>query len=219
MDVLIAIPILIAIIPGFISLILIAKTNSKLWIIALVGGGGWLIASILRLPILNALRGIDSELYILFAALLAGIFEETIRYLTTKKIIDVSNKRLAILNTLCLGLGWGLAEALIVYVIQVPISATILGYNWLAFLPGALERNIALLLHVVLSIIILYAVFSKVYFMIIAITIHTIVNITAIFIASLFTNPWIVEAFIALVIMLITILVILYKPYFPESVT
>jgi len=205
------IPVLISLVPGLITLVFIARGKLSLWISAIVGGAGWLVALVLRLPILNLinmLHMINSSYIIITSALMAGIFEEITRYYVLRFRI---RRNLSLANILSVGLGWGLTEALLIYAMQVPISAIMFGYDWVKFLPGAFERNIAIALHIGMSFLTIPAILGgNIIYLILAIATHTIVDALAAYTMMLLKNLWITEAITALVVIAVVIPVVKY---------
>ncbi|MEM0361811.1 MAG: hypothetical protein QXT01_05585 [Sulfolobales archaeon] len=194
----IVIPLLISFTPALTTLTLIARGDVRLWLIALLGGGGWILALLLRQPLLIMLTGIGPS-YIYVASFLAGLFEECLR-LVLLRINFVSRSLLK--GSLSLGLGWGLSEALNIYTIPALITATLMGYSWLDLLPGAVERNSATLLHVSLSLLLsknardLRLLFA-------AIFLHTLLNVIGVTSLLMLKDVWLVEGLIALTSLLI----------------
>lgn len=209
---LLIIPILLAILPGSFALILIAKKKFKLWLDACLGGGGWLLALLLRLPILQFSAKILNLTHLsLLAAFMAGVFEEIFRYLILR--YRLSGKENLCKTALSVGLGWGLTEAFLIYALQVPLSYMIMGYDWTVYLPGAFERNIAMMFHVALAFIIAYSLISNTKYVILAILLHGLANSLIIPILYITKDPWVVEFILALIIVPIaTCIVIVLKP-------
>ncbi len=175
---------LIAILPAFVVFLYIARFKGSLWLSAIIGGCFWLIALLARTPILVGLEfwalTIPPAFYVAFAAimiflgaLMAGLFEEGIKYGFLKKaprFID------SVKHALCFGLGWGLCEAFLLYVLTVLLYGFL--YEWLItivtlppepvlilnFMAGAVERNIAILFHVSATIIVALAVWHNRFF-------------------------------------------------------
>ena len=148
MDPLVAIPMLISVLPGLLLLAAISRSGRGCWLAALVGGAGWLAALIAREPLLLLVESLGTYPRICLAASMAGVFEETSRYLVLRYFASVSRSRSVDPYTvLSIGLGWGLAEALLLYVVQVPLAVALYGYQWTDLLPGAIERNSATAFH------------------------------------------------------------------------
>ncbi|MFX1342498.1 MAG: YhfC family glutamic-type intramembrane protease [Promethearchaeota archaeon] len=175
---------LIAILPAFLIFLYIARFKGRMWLSAIIGGCFWLIALLARTPILVALEfwalTIPPAFYVAFAAimiflgaLLAGLFEEGIKYGFLKRaprFVDT------VKHALCFGLGWGLCEALLLYVLTVLLYGFL--YEWLItivtlppesvliwnFMAGAVERNTAILFHVSATIIVALAVWHQRFF-------------------------------------------------------
>ncbi|MFW9831153.1 MAG: YhfC family glutamic-type intramembrane protease [Candidatus Thorarchaeota archaeon] len=201
---------LIAILPAFIIFFYIARFKGRMWLSAVLGGVFWFIALLARTPILAGLEllgiFITSEMLLVYlaiiiflAALMAGLFEEGIKYLFLKrqpKWIETTQ------YVLCFGLGWGLGEAFLIYVIDVlayaflyPFLSTIislppeyiLAQN---FLIGAVERNIAIVFHVSATILIALAVWhKKLKFLWLAIFVHFLFDFIPLIILQFLLYP------------------------------
>ncbi|MEM4471735.1 MAG: YhfC family glutamic-type intramembrane protease, partial [Zestosphaera sp.] len=151
--------ILVALLPGLSTLAYFIKTKKTNLVLLLLGGGGWLIALLARTPILYALSNtIERTAYLVVASYSAGLFEESMRYLVLKTPLSKKSTE----DAVALGLSWGLTEALFIYVLPITIYTPV-GYSLLELLPGALERNIALLGHIVFSLIVLKALSKIIY--------------------------------------------------------
>jgi uncharacterized membrane protein YhfC len=173
---------LIALLPGFIILVFIARKTENMWLGAFLGAWFWFVAYLARTPLLLVIELIiplvAPELLLLYAvfalfaaSLLAGVFEEGIRYLFLRwQPKFVANLK----HALTFGLGWGLGEAIIIYALDVltisffyPVlidmgiplpPAHILSIN---IMIGALERNLAILFHVTATVFIALAVWHR----------------------------------------------------------
>lgn len=192
-----ALPIILALGPGFVALTAVSKRDLGLWINALFGGTGWFVALMVRSPLLALARGLDIYAGVLYASLMAGLFEETTRYLIVRSRSRVANN---LRSWASMGLGWGLAEALVIYALQVPFVAAMTGYDWAVFVPGAVERNIAMAFHLAMTLLISLTVIGKPLVLLLPTTIslHFLLNVTATFIATQLENPWLVEGLLAL---------------------
>ena len=175
---------LIAVLPAFFLFLYIARFKGSMWLSALLGGVFWLVALLARTPILFVLElwglTITPAFYVLFVtivifmgALMAGLFEEGIKYGFLKKFPSFVK---TVKHALCFGLGWGLSEALLVYVLTVLTYGFL--YEWLitiitlppefylyfSFILGAFERNIAIVYHVSATILVALAVWHRRFF-------------------------------------------------------
>jgi uncharacterized membrane protein YhfC len=175
---------LIAILPAFLIFLYLARFKGSMWLSAILGGIFWLLALLARTPILLVLDfwglTITPPLYVIYTitmifmgAFLAGLFEEGIKYGTLRKFPQwVKTTK----HALCFGLGWGLCEALLVYVLTVlaygvfydlliailpPGSLPPEAVLTFSFMLGAVERNIAILFHVSATIIVALAVWHR----------------------------------------------------------
>ncbi len=184
---------LIAILPAFLIFLYIARFKGSMWISALLGGIFWFIALLARTPVLLVLEfwgltippsffAIYAAILIFLGALMAGLFEEGIKFGFLNKYPQFIK---TLKHALCFGLGWGLCEALLIYVL------TVLAYGFLYeliimfvplppepvlilnFILGAFERNVAILLHVSATIIVALAIWHRRYlFVAVAILAH-----------------------------------------------
>ncbi|MFX0168256.1 MAG: YhfC family glutamic-type intramembrane protease [Candidatus Hodarchaeota archaeon] len=189
---------IIALLPGIVLLVYIARKNQTMWFGALLGGIFWLAALLARTPIqlVVELSGllIPPETALLYlalvlfiASLMAGLFEEGFRFLFLRwqpKFIETTK------HALSFGLGWGLGEAIIIYVLDVltivffyPLLID-LGLSLppepiliLNIMLGALERNLAIIFHVTATVFVALAVWHrKPLFVGLAITAHFLFN-------------------------------------------
>jgi uncharacterized membrane protein YhfC len=191
--VIILIPIAISLVPGLTALSLIARRSPTLWLIALLGGSGWLVALTLRSPLL--LLFTQNPHYLLIASLMAGVFEECVRFLILRLGIV---SRSSLKGFTSLGLGWGLTEALIIYAVPAYMLGTVLNYGLLDLLPGALERNSAIIIHLSLTLLMSLRVGSF-KLLVLAITLHSLINYLAVSTLSILGNVWVVECLIAVI--------------------
>ncbi|MCP8308644.1 MAG: YhfC family intramembrane metalloprotease [archaeon] len=114
--------ILIALIPAFALFIYFSRAKGSMWLAFILGGAGWFGALLLRLlplqlPLVIYGQDFASNLvYFGYASLLAGLFEEGIRYICIKK---ASFTREDHRHVLSFGLGWGFLEAVLIYALSV----------------------------------------------------------------------------------------------------
>lgn len=188
------IPVALSVVPGSAALAVAAGRRGHNWVAALLGGGGWLLALVLRAPALAYLQTVDT-LGILIAAALAGAFEEPVRSLLLRSgPVSRGSRR----GAASLGIGWGLAEAFLVYAVPVAISAPAYGYGWADLLPGAVERNSAIAVH--LSLTMLLARNPRSYRLVAAsAALHSAVNLVAVAALLVLRDVWLVESVIAAV--------------------
>ena len=95
-------------------------------------------------------------------------------------------------NSIFFGLGWGIGEAIIIY---LPAILTLPIYSFVVptigqVLPGAIERNLAIILHIALTIIIVNAVTKKKKYLYLAILLHIIVNYLSYLALVVTQNSW-----------------------------
>ena len=167
---------------------------------------------LIRIPILNYLQGTTK--FILFyrlnpllvgiiIAFSAGIFEEGFRFIFRSFISKPV--KLGILEPIIFGLGHGLAEAFIILgpvIFRVPLSSLYV---------GILERFLAIILHIGLTVIIWngFQLNKKYRYLGIAILVHGLVN-SLIPILS-FSQYWIILIESSLAIIDICIIIYIYK--------
>ncbi|RLI05165.1 hypothetical protein DRO26_02995 [Candidatus Bathyarchaeota archaeon] len=194
------IAILIALTPAFILFLYLAGTETLTWASFGMGALGWLFALLLRvvplqIPVTYGMVLATSLAYFGYSSILAGIFEEGIRYLLMKKIGFI---RLTLKHILSFGLGWGFGEAVVVYVVNIISAVYFLGYKltFMDMLPGAVERNLAIMFHTALTLLVLKALASK-KFLWVAMTIHATVDFVSLTVFRLLGFPvWYVEGII-----------------------
>ena len=174
-----------------------------MWLDALVGGGGWLAAYLLRLPVLIALTTLGPLARSIIASILAGIFEEGLRYLLMRVRMKSSY---SLKRASAFGLGWGLTEALLIFCVNVPLAVAVTGYGWLELMPGAVERNIAIIFHVAASCIIAVSLATARWpYMLIAVGLHSGVNMAGLAVMLTTRNPWVIEGVLALIVAVIAV--------------
>ena len=167
---------------------------------------------LIRIPILNYLQGttkfmlfyrLNPLLVGIIIAFSAGIFEEGFRFIFRSFISKPV--KLGILEPIIFGLGHGLAEAFILLgpvIFRVPLSSLYV---------GILERFLAIILHIGLTVIIWngFQLNKKYRYLGIAILVHGLVN-SLIPILS-FSQYWIILIESSLAIIDICIIIYIYK--------
>ncbi|MEM2079908.1 MAG: hypothetical protein QW104_04415, partial [Nitrososphaerota archaeon] len=133
--------------------------------------------------------------YLIAASILAGVFEESTRSLILRASIARSGE---VSGLLTIGLGWGLSEALLVYAIPVTLSAPVYGYDWVDLLPGALERNSAILIHLSLTVLLSRNPRSA-RLLVASAVLHSLSNLAAVAALLVLEDAWLVELVIATV--------------------
>jgi len=204
------IPIFLALTPALTALAINSKGDLQKWLIALIAGGGWFVALIARLPLLTLITKLFQKSYIIVVAsssLLAGIFEEPVRFLLLKYISK--EIKLGARELISFGLGWGLVEALIIYVFQAIFMQYGLGAKWFNLLPGAVERNIATLFHIALTFTVAWVLVKEVKYIMLPISLHAMANIYAASLLWIVKDPWIIEGLIGFLIVPLSIVAIL----------
>ncbi|MEX0568154.1 MAG: YhfC family glutamic-type intramembrane protease [Candidatus Njordarchaeota archaeon] len=182
--------IIIAIGPWLVYFIYYSKLHSEFVKIFIMGGVGWYAALMLRLPIILVMSFYFDMLTIgIISAICAGIFEETIRYFFAKQFIE---KEIINGKVMSLGVGWGLGEAFLVFALNMIVIAIIVTNKieiptlqipspedlFIMGLIGAVERIVATMLHVTLTLFVVRSLKNK-KFLYYAIIYHTIVDIFA----------------------------------------
>ncbi|MDD5417794.1 MAG: YhfC family glutamic-type intramembrane protease [Candidatus Nanoarchaeia archaeon] len=192
--------VLVSFVPALFFLALYAKGKKGLWIASLIGGIGFVVSYLVgELPRAASGsifgRGLNIG-YILSASIIAGVVEEGIRYLIFKKVKQVNPEKE---HAVSLGLGWGIAEALLIYAGVVISNILIINYpiTFLELLPGAFERNFAVIIHVAYSLIVMKAVANRKY-LYIAMAGHAAVDFIAINLLLLTTNVIAIEGAIGI---------------------
>jgi len=204
------IPVILALVPAFIVLAINSKSDFRKWLIALIAGGGWFVALIARLPFLTLTTKWFQGNYVFIAlssSILAGMFEEPVRFVLLKYVSK--EIKLGLRELISFGLGWGLVEALIIYVLQAIFLQYGLGAEWYKLLPGAIERNIATLFHTALTFIAAWVLVKGIKYIMIPISLHALANIYATLMLQVTKDPWIIEGFIGLLFVPLSLILIL----------
>jgi len=218
-----SISLLLSIALPLVAAIVLRKRLRFLWKAVLTGALVFLVFQVLtRIPLLGYLQRIlwyqvFSKSYPLISgfliALSAGLFEEIGRYVGFRFFLK---NHLDWENGIAYGIGHGGFESLLVgtaflnnLVIsvlinsgkaspQVPTSAvsTLVNTAPPMFLVGGIERVLAFVIQIGLSLIVLYGVkFKKIAFVLLAIAIHTLVDLGAVMLAR---NILVVETYVAI---------------------
>lgn len=165
--------------PILFTLYFIKKKNARI-LPFLVGMLAFVISQIfLRIPLLQALQSNLSYQFfmmkhpvilVLFLALTAGLFEESARAIS---FTCLKKKPLSIYDALVFGLGHGGIEAILLVGLPLLQSQATL----LQVLPALLERIIAMLAHVMMSVIVWYGIVQHQHkYLMIAILVHMGLN-------------------------------------------
>jgi len=201
--------IVIALVPALALTIILVRGKGSLWKIFLFGWAGWLLALVIRiipvqLPQQLFAPQLESEgmlllLFLAYASVMAGIFEEGIRYFILKRRPKLMANTSSILS---FGLGWGIGEAIIIYVPAI-VSLPLLGSSvptLLEILPGALERNLAIITHLALTLIVIKGISKGKIYLVLAMTLHFLVNLVGVTTITLTGNAWFSELTLALAV-------------------
>jgi len=160
---------LLAILPHFIIFLIYSRLRLKAWLAFFIGGGSWLGALLLRSPLLqlaiilnfypepiesistDAILAVSMSIwYIAFSSLMAGLFEELIRFLIIKKIKLTSKDSAQLMS---FGLGWGLIEAFLLHTLALIPYLTSDIATPLVFI-GVVERIIIITFHVAMTFLV-----------------------------------------------------------------
>ncbi len=188
--------ILISVVPGIIALTYVLHYRRVGWLLPVLGGGGWLIALLVRTPLLYVSASVlERSTYLVIASYMAGVFEEPVRYVILRSSA-AKGDRLG--SAIALGLGWGLAEALLLYVIPV-LAYSQTQYSYLDLMPGAVERNVAITAHVIFSVLVMRSL-SDLKYLLLAVIAHGTLNVVGVAALELTGNVWLTEALLALIV-------------------
>lgn len=185
------------------------------WKLVLAGGLTFIASQILHIPLVLAMGSFLQSISLLFNAiilgLLAGIFEETARYILFKFIIKKSRSWQ---EGVLVGLGHGGTEAVILGIFAALAFVNMIIYKnidlstvpsipaeqlelakqqvaaywsapWYMALMGFVERSFAITLHVSLSVMVLYAiVYRKPIWFWLALLWHALVDAVAVYVGQ-----------------------------------
>lgn len=203
--------VLLSFAPGLAFFVYYSRKNKNLWKSFFIGGLGWFISyiagNIPKMAPISALgKGvIETTGYILYASIVTGVLEEGLRYLIVKKANNYIKPDKE--HILSMGMGWGLMEAVVIYAGAVFTNIIMINYpvTLLELLPGAIERNSAVLLHLGYSYMILKSLKSKKY-LFLAIAGHALVDFFAVVLLMPIGDAWIIEG----IIFVISVAVLLF---------
>ncbi len=200
--------ILLAFAPLFILAAYLGRSNPRA---LLFGGIGWVLALVLRIIPLNLFQSVVKDIItiIVYSAILAGLFEEGMRFWLVRRT-KVSDLKAGI----TFGLGWGIAEALVIFILKILVAPPSLITSFMDLLPGVVERYVAVLAHIALTFIVIIGVLYKRY-VLVAVTAHVVLDFIAGITYYVMRIPvWQVEGLVALYVLLITA----YAIYFARKV-
>ncbi len=240
---------------GFMGMILLpivawivfTRTFKLSWKLVLAGGLTFIASQILHIPLVAALGSFMAKNSLLVNAiilgLLAGIFEETARYILFKLILK---KARTWREGILVGLGHGGIEALILGVLAAIAFGTMLAYRsldlstvpgiqadqvelakqqvaayWSAepYIPlmGFVERIFAMCLHVGLSVMVLFAIANKkpLWFWI-ALLWHALVDAIAVYVVQM-VGILAVEGIVAVLAVLTLLVALWLRPKFDDE--
>ena len=224
--------------------------NFKLsWKLVLAGGLTFIASQILHIPLVAALGPFFAKSTLLVNAvilgLLAGVFEETARYILYKFILKNSRTWK---EGVLVGLGHGGTEALILGVLTATAFATMIAYRSidLATVPnipadqvelatqqvaaywstppylaimGFIERIFAMCLHVGLSVMVLYAIaYKKPIWFWMALLWHALVDAVAVYMIQK-VGVLAVEGIVAIFASISLWIVLILRPMFSQDTT
>lgn len=197
--------VLIVLLPTLILLLLLffSSWENSLWVVFGLGVFGWFLTFFLRIPLLQAPTKIYGPMFALtiwslaYTSILAGLVEEGVRYIFMKKIWFI---RQSFRHLTSFGLGWGFGEASIIYMGTIIfLWATGRHFTLLDVLPGAVERNLAIAIHVALTFILVKAIVSL-RFLWFAMGIHTCIDFLVLTIYQIYRlSVWEIEIIVALI--------------------
>jgi len=171
----------IALIPISCAIAYLRIRNKALLVSAGIGALAWLVALIRSAILQPTYFPIGSPQpppiwFIGVSAILAGIFEESFRYLFME---DMAPKR-DWYNGVIFGLGAAFLEAILIYCIPVFQMSRQTGeaLPLLEALPGPVERNLAACIHVGCSLLVMHSLRNR-WILGIAISFHSIVDFVA----------------------------------------
>lgn len=225
-------------VPAIIAVIMIVKRRGSWKAFAL----GIIVFSmsqlLIRIPILNLLedsvwynmfRQLNPLLYILILAFTAGLFEEGGRLLGTK--IFLSREETTWDNAFVFGLGHGGVEAFSLVGIQYvgfiadtlsgKNAAAILGTPAYMYLLGGVERILAVILHIGMTMLVFYAIRKKKpLFLLYALLVHTFIDCYSYVLKAIGVNMdiWPTEVTLAVIAALMLILTIRIKREFEDKI-
>ena len=232
-----------------IAWIIFTRRFNLSWKLVLAGGLTFIASQIPHIPLVSAMAPFMAKNTLLVNAiilgLLAGIFEETSRYILFKFILK---KARTWKEGILVGLGHGGTEAIIIGVLAGLAFATMLAYRsmdlstvpgiqadqvelakqqvaayWAApiYIPflGFIERVSAMCLHVSLSVMVVYALASKnpLWFWG-ALLWHALVDAVAVYVIS-YIGALATEGIIAVFALISLWLVFMLRPMFPQDET
>jgi hypothetical protein len=178
----------IAIIPFLIILFYYARLDYKKYLAFIVGGFGWLIALLLRLPFIDIILSADNLwMIILVPSLLSGLFEEGIRFLSLK-FIGFAKK-----DFFLFAMGWSFFEAMGIYCLNIVYYLALnQQVSFIDALPGLAERFSATLIHLGLTIIVLKSLNNK-KLLGLAMALHIAANLFGVMLLAFNLHVWIIE--------------------------
>lgn len=191
------------------------RTFALSWKLILAGGLTFIASQVLHIPLVigmgSFLQSVSLLVNAIILGLLAGVFEETARYILFKLILK--NTR-SWKEGILVGLGHGGTEAVLLGILAAVGFVTMIGYRnidlstvpsipadqlelarqqveaywstpWYIALMGFVERIFAIFLHVSLSVMVLYAVASrKPLWFWLALLWHALVDAVAVYVAQ-----------------------------------
>ncbi len=220
------------------------------WKLVLAGGLTFIASQIPHVPLTLALTPLfqswGSIVYAVVLGLLAGVFEETARFILFRFILKKSRTWN---EGVLVGLGHGGTEALILGIFaalafvnmlvykntdlstvpsipanQIEVAKQQVSAYWSApvyvALLGMVERLFAVCLHVALSVMVLYSIASKnsIWFWI-AILWHALIDGLAVFLGQRGLNMLALEGVIGILAIISLWIIFILRPSFPQQIT
>ncbi len=218
------------------------------WKLVLAGGLTFIGSQIPHIPLLRvlapSLRGASLLVDAIVLGLLAGIFEETARYILFKWILKQSRSWK---EGVLVGLGHGGTEALILGVLAALTFANMIVYRnidlstipsipanqlalakqqvaaywsiqWYIALLPFVERIFAICLHVSLSVMVLYSIatYKPIWFWL-ALLWHALVDAVAVYATGMKVNPLAIEGIVAIFAIISLWIIFQMRSRFPED--
>lgn len=176
---------------------------------------------LIRFPLLNYLQGtadfaMFSLLYpiaaLIFLGFSAGIFEEMARFLF--KMFFLKPIKCPITQPVLFGLGHGLMEAVVLF---LPLFMS--GYSIEQLWLGLVERGLAILLHIALTIIVWngFQTNKRMLYLIAAITLHGLVNSVLVSLQMLGMSAIHVELLFGVIVLLTTVYVVHSRKFYTNG--
>ena len=205
-----------------------AGKDKDYWRSFFFGSVGWVTALTVRyvpvhipliiFPIRLAVNTFSTTIYYSYTALAAASFETGFRYLFLRRsknsYLD-KNSSFNSKHVFTFGIGWGVGEALIVY--SLPMIIILLfssdPFSSSTIFLGSLERNLAIISHLSLTLIVSCSFVRGKKFLVLATILHFILDFVPIMTLSITENFWITELVVALISIIMILSVYLTRSH------